>query len=133
MEDLLKKDGSQALDGTQPGANGKTFTQEEVNQIVSERLKRERTKAEPSEQEKRESELAARESKLNCREYLSEKGYPVELLDILDTSDAEAFKGNLDKLCSLLPGLTKTHSSGMRQGGSVTTFADELANAFKRK
>ena len=40
---------------TQPEDNGteKTFTQDEVNRIVSERLSRERAKAEPTEEEKR--------------------------------------------------------------------------------
>lgn len=71
---------------------GRTFTQEEVNQIVSNRLAQERAKGEPTEAEKRESELAAREAALACREYISQKSYPHELLDILPTSDAEAFQ-----------------------------------------
>ena len=51
---------------------GRTFTQEEVNQIVSNRLAQERAKGEPTEAEKRESELAAREAALACREYISQ-------------------------------------------------------------
>lgn len=79
---------------TQNGENGtqqgtKTFTQEEVNRIVQERLAR--VKAEPSGKEEelnnREKELNARELKLTAKETFSEKGLPAELLDILDYSD----------------------------------------------
>lgn len=77
---------------------GKTFTQEEVNRIVSERLARERTKAGPDPLEEREKALAARESRLDCKQYLSESGYSADLLDILDTGDVEAFKGTIGKL-----------------------------------
>lgn len=65
---------------TQPEGNGSgvqsTFTQEDVNRIVSERLARERAKNEPTEETKREQALQAREAKLECREYIAEKGYP---------------------------------------------------------
>lgn len=89
---------------TQPADNGdqggeRTFTQEEVNQIIKDRLARERAKAapqEPSEAEKREAELTARENRLSCREYLIEKKYPVELLDVLDTSDPNEFMKKAD-------------------------------------
>lgn len=56
---------------------GRTFTQEEVNQIVSNRLAQERAKGEPTEAEKRESEIAAREAALACREYISQKAIRV--------------------------------------------------------
>ena len=52
------------------GANAgteKTFTQEEVNNIVQERLARERAKNEPTPAELREKELTARENTLQRR------------------------------------------------------------------
>lgn len=79
--------------------NGKMFTQEEVNNIVSERLKRDREKrAETQTETEKEKALNDRENRLSCREYIGEKGYRVELLDILDTSDAEKFKTAADKI-----------------------------------
>ena len=91
---------------TQPADNGnqgsgKMFTQEEVNQIIKDRLDRERAKAkppEPTEEEKRQQELTARENNLSCREYLVSSGHPTELLDILDTSDPKDFQRKVESL-----------------------------------
>lgn len=95
---------------TQPADNGnqgsgKMFTQDEVNQIIKERLARERAKTtpqEPTEAEKREQTLNARESRLNCREYLHNNNYCAELLNILDTSDAKAFEKQADAISRLI-------------------------------
>ena len=100
-----------------PQANeqpGKLFSQEDVNRILAERLKREREKfiraANTRVQQKeadlieREKNLTARESRLNCREYVKGKGYPEELLTALDTSDFEDFKKKADGICAALGG-----------------------------
>lgn len=99
---------------THPEDNGvsanKTFTQEEVNRIVSERLARERTKAaeEPSEADRREKELAQRENALKCKELvLTSEDYPKELLEVFDTTDFEKFKENADKLLKAFPTIGK--------------------------
>ena len=81
---------------------GKMFTQDEVNKIVSDRLARDREKRSAQQQEDtKELALKARESRLDCREYLSKKKYPAELLEVLDTSDVEKFKAAADKLHSI--------------------------------
>lgn len=98
-------------------AEGKLFTQDEVNRIVSERLNRERMKAEPTEQETREVELSKRENRLECREFLLEKKYSTELLDILDTTDANKFKETSEKLAKLFPGINE----GLPGVGKVAT------------
>ena len=82
--------------GDQAGA--KMFTQEEVNRIVSDRLARERAKSEPSPLDEREQAIKAREAKFDCREYIKSSGLPESLLDVFDTSDAETFKKNVEKL-----------------------------------
>ncbi len=76
----------------------KLFTQEQVNEIIRKRLK-DQKEAENNIQEIniREAQLTSRENRLNCREYLIEKDYPVELLDIIDTSDVKAFKDKADR------------------------------------
>ena len=75
-----------------PGAKGgRTFTQDDVNRIVSERLAHEREKLQASAKDtEREKALAAREARLDCREYLDAQGYPAALLDVLDGSAREA-------------------------------------------
>lgn len=126
--------------GQHPGA---TFTQEDVNRIVSERLARERDKAakermqqDPIEQ--REKELTARESAMSCKEYISEKGCPVSLLDVFDTTDANKFKSQVDKLLELFPAIDPaiaaktpifTRPTSARPGG----FGDPIAAAFRPK
>lgn len=127
-----------------PGANAgtqKTFTQEEVNNIVQERLARERAKSEPSPAEVREKDLAARESAMTCKEYVAEKNYPKELLELFDTADHEQFKKNVEKMAELFPDVfadpskkpsfifTKGTNGGVGLGGSN----DPIAEAFKRK
>lgn len=85
-----------AGDGTEP----KTFTQEEVNRIVQDRLARER-RGTGQTIEERELDLTRRENRMKCAEKLTEAGYPKELLDILDTSNAETFMENVGKLAAM--------------------------------
>ena len=84
------------------------FTQDDVNRIVSERLARERQKTEPSAIDERENQLKARESRLDCRDFLEglTKGGKAAhnvtgLLDVLDTSDKEKFQTTVAALLEL--------------------------------
>ena len=64
-----------------PQEGEKTFTQEEVNRIVSERLSKEKGKINADREAsyaKREQELNIRELKLKARESLNEKNLPSE-------------------------------------------------------
>ena len=114
---------------TQPADNGdqgggKLFTQEEVNNIVKDRLARERAKntpAEPTEEEKRIQELNARESRIACREYVMDQGLPSELLDVLDTSNHEEFKNKANIVSALL------------QASKPSTGADSAALAEMKR
>lgn len=89
----------QPEDSTLPEDNGppdgKTFTQEQVNQIVSDRLSRERVKADNALAEK-EQALVQREIMLTAREKLVERGLPVELCEALNTTTPEALEKALD-------------------------------------
>lgn len=77
---------------TQQGKNepesGKTFTQEEVNKIVQQRLERAKSK-EPDELAKREAELNKREMNLTIREQLSSAGLPNELAGVISAQDED--------------------------------------------
>lgn len=79
---------------TTPAAEEKTFSQDDVNRIVSERLAKEKSKADATIAQ-REQELAQREFLLTAKTTLTEKGLPVELLDALNTSSPEAFEQSL--------------------------------------
>ncbi len=125
---------------TQPGANGnnneKLFTQDEVNKIVSDRLKEEKNKAIPKVEDERETELKKRENALLCREFLAEKQYLSELADVLDTSDAEKFKKAVEALVKIVPGISKNAVQPIKlEGGKQpgNSFDDSIADAFKLK
>ena len=86
------------------GAGETTFTQEQVNKIVSDRLAREKVKSEAALAE-REQQLAQRELLLTAKEKLTDAGLPVELLNALNVSSPEAIekaittlKGVIDKI-----------------------------------
>lgn len=125
---------------TQPEENGaRTFTQEEVNKIVSERLARERSKSEPTPEETKLQELAARESRLTCREYVTEKNLNRELLNIFSTDNADSFKTNVEKLLELCPELDENHKKTVPRivlGGGyhpVLRDSDPIADIFRKK
>ena len=88
----------------------KTFTQDEVNAIISERLKQERAKIMKDVQTK-EAELNRRETMMNTRADWQKRGLPVELLECLDAEKLEAAAAILEKSTE------KPSSSGGWGGG----------------
>lgn len=85
-------DENKAMQNQNPdGAGEKTFTQEDVNKIVSDRLAREKAKGEAALAEK-ERQLAQRELQLTAKERLAQMGLPAELLDVLNLSSQEAME-----------------------------------------
>ena len=122
--------------GTEGQEQGRTFTQDEVNAIVRDRLAREREKV--SQPNERERDLSAREARLDCREYIAGKSYPAALLDVFSTDNADAFKESVEKLVKAFPGILGketpmgTGSSGnFRRNRSSSTIDDPIAAAFK--
>ena len=79
----------------------KTFTQDDVNRIVQDRLAKDRAKA-SEEMSKKEQELAQREFRLNGRQKLIDRGYSESLMDALNCSSEEAFSKALDIIDSLI-------------------------------
>lgn len=77
-------------------AEEKTFTQEEVNRIVQERLSR--TKKDIPDFEAREKELARKELVLQAKELLSNKGMPKELAGILHFTNERELKEAVELL-----------------------------------
>ena len=129
---------------TQPEDNGKTFTQEEVNRIVSERLAREKAKAENNSNEnietikaelnERETALSKKENEWECNEYIRNNDLSPELLEIFDTSNAKSFTEIVEKLRPLL----KTYREPVQDTGTHTLNngvlpSDKLKSAFGLK
>lgn len=142
MADVTKNTTAQpAASNATPAATGgqqqaeRTFTQAEVNQIVADRLARERKSAptvpptaEPTPEEVRAKELDAREATLSCREYIAGKKYPEKLLEVFPTSDAKAFEASVEKLLEAFPqiiwpqntGATATFATGGEHGAGLS-------------
>lgn len=100
MEDLQNT----STEGAQTSTEGKTFTQEDVNRIVQERLAKERSKAAGNgddELSKRAAELDMRERKLNAREALKKEGLPDYLVDALNMSTEEDFQKSMEAIKKL--------------------------------
>ena len=120
--------------GDDGGSDGKMFTQEDVNRIVSDRLAREREKL----VDDREKDLKAREARLDCRDYLDNKKYPAKLLELLDCSDVEKFKTAADAMVEGFPAIVQPdnpapppYAAGTGTGSYLGS--DAIADAFKPK
>ena len=113
--------------------NDRTFTQAELDQIISERLRKERAKL-TAEAQQREAELNRREQLLNAKEEWSRRGLPISLLDSLDiTKD-----GALDAAAAVLEDLKKSSHTADDRGGSPDSCtmhieSDPMRNAFGLK
>lgn len=123
-----------------PQGGAKLFTQDDVNRIVSERLAREKAKAEPTAIDERENNLKAREARLDCRDYLEglrrdgkAASGVMGLLDVLDTADPGRFQNTVKALLELgafNPQLEPLVIRGVDYRGPDV---DPIAAAFKPK
>ena len=107
----------------------RTFSQDEVNRIVADRLKAERAKI-MREADQREAELNRRESLLTAKEDWTRRGLPADLLDSIDlTKD-----GALEAAERVFSGFSKPRRAGF--DGKQDLIGDDsdidsgLRNAF---
>lgn len=107
------------------GAGEKTFTQDDVNRIVQDRLAKDREKA-SKELGERELELAQREFRLNSRQKLIDKGYPETLLDALNCSSEEAF----DKALGIIDGLMEERLATKKDDEKQAQLEAQRAKPF---
>lgn len=127
MDNNVKDNVNAGDDGTAAAGEEKMFTQEQVNEIIKKRLKEKKESEITSQElEARAAELDARENRLKCREYLIERGYRADLLDIIDTSNAEEFGKKADAV-SQLYGNTETDVAPL---ASLDDFSGQSAAGF---
>ena len=112
--------------------NERLFTQAELDQIIADRLRKERAKMTAGAQQ-REAELSRREALLTAKEDWSKRGLPVSLLDSLDIGK----DGALEAAAAVLE---KLHVNAPDpRGGSPDShhadigFSDPIRNAFGLK
>lgn len=92
-------------EGTGTGESGaetaaKTFTQDDVNRIVQERLAKEKGKGE-AELQKRMHELDIRERKMNATQKLRDNGLPDYLVDALNMETDESFNASIEAVIKM--------------------------------
>ena len=99
-----------STEGTQTSTEGKTFTQEDVNRIVQERLAKEKGKASSNEDfekktaelERKQTELLERENRLNALTALRGAGYPDELADVIRCGNADELKKSMELIDKII-------------------------------
>lgn len=106
----------------------RTFTQEQVNAIVSDRLTRDRQK-QSEEISKREQELNDREFRLNSRQKLIDRGLPEDMLDVLNCSSEDAFNKALDKLEAFIKERTPNKEQEQLEQNRARFFTAPMNNA----
>lgn len=81
---------------------GKTYTQSEVNEIIRERLRRERAKAAPTPEEVQATDLASRELRLSIKEFLISCNMPVDhILEFFDEMELDSLDGFMQTFYSM--------------------------------
>ena len=135
-ENTLTGDTQTGTDGTQE----RTFTQDDVNRIVQERLAKERSKGTADDEiNRRSAELDQRERKLIVREKLHEKGLPDYLADALNIGSDEELEASLEAVLKMKGETGSTEQVGRVVGhgnpiGVVTKGTDTaIRDAFGLK
>ena len=109
------------------GEGGKTFTQEEVNRIVQERLARAKTTAQGADA--RELELEKRENAIYLREQIATQGLPDTLLEEMQGMD----RATIDKCLKILAPYAKKASEPILNAVGATTGRSENSDDAIRK
>lgn len=113
MEEITKD--TTTTEKQQPEQTGKTFTQEEVNRIVSDRLARDRDKR-SAELDEREKAVKARELAVIAVEKLTAAGLPKELAGVLKYDDETTLDEAISTLSTMhgFVGGDRTQESGKK-------------------
>ena len=121
--------------GTDQDKNERTFTQEEVNKIIKDRLAREKGEKSKDEKrlEEREAELTRREQRLNAAELLQKNNLPPESIDLLNLESEETLNSFIELLGKLLGSATGKDSKIPYEphSGDNMTLAQRIGEAFR--
>lgn len=99
----------------------KTFTQEEVNNIVQDRLAKEKAKYEKQLSEV-QADVARREKLLDARQKLQEKGLPSELAELVKLDDDNSFNTSLELIEKTYNNQQKPDALKQGVTGAVTNY-----------
>lgn len=109
MENVFDNVIDSKLTGNDPGAvkdnEGKTFSQEEVNSIIRDRLAKEKDKSQ-KQYDALVSEYQQKELNLKAKEIISKKGLSPDILSILKYEDETSLINNIAIIEQSLKGIT---------------------------
>lgn len=136
--DGTKNTSAEGAQTSTEGTQERTFTQDDVNRIVQERLAKEKGKGN-EELDKRAAELDMRERKMNAVQKLRDNGLPDYLVDALNMDSDDAFEKSMEAI-KKMKGET-SESNGAQVGRIVKTgnpigvvtkggHGDDLRGAF---
>lgn len=131
MEDIKNQEMEQGNSNNEE----KTFTQDEVNRIVQERLSRNKTKND--ELEEREKKIIQRELKADCKDILIEKNLPVELSELFNgysEDDLDKFIEVIGKIEDKIKSSNENKMRGHKPNiGNTVEYnsSDPIKEAFK--
>ena len=121
---------------TQPiQAEEKMFTQSEVNEIVKKRLSRVKDNGSDEKSPVTDQDLIARSNRLDCKEYLLDNGLSTALLDVIDTSNKDAFIEKVEALSGIVKEAKVNSYPAVRDVGEPITITvpDSVKSAFFNK
>ena len=114
------------------GAQGKTFTQEEVNRIVQERLAKDREKSRKEQDAAfadREKTLREKELRFSAMEKLNKKGLSTTLVDAINCADDESIDKSIELLMQTYNRQSQAQNSYHPQNGEDSA-PDALRSAM---
>lgn len=122
-----------STEGTEQVTEGKTFTQEDVNRIVQERLAKEKGKGN-DELDKRKAELDKRERRMNAIDELRKNELPDYLVDALNMETDEAFQQSMEAIKKMKGESTESTGRVIGRGNPIGTVTKgdcgDLHSAF---
>lgn len=110
-----------STEGTQTGTEEtteRTFTQDDVNRIVQERLAKEKGKGN-EELDKRAAELDKRERRMNAIDELRKNSLPEYLVDALNMETEEAFQQSMEAIKKMKGESIKSTGQVIRRGNPI--------------
>lgn len=117
-----------SAEGAQTGTEGiteRTFTQDDVNRIVQERLAKEKGKGN-EELDKRAAELDKRERRMNAVDELRKNGLPDYLVDALNMETDEAFQQSMNAIKKMKGEGTSGEMRVIGKGNPIGTVSTGL-------
>lgn len=122
-----------STEGTEQVTDGKTFTQDDVNRIVQERLAKEKGKGN-DELDKRKADLDKRERRMNAIDELRKNELPDYLVDALNMETDEAFQQSMEAIKKMKGESTESTGQVIGQGNPIGTVTKgdfgDLHSAF---